>query len=420
MRLAKRWCILAVTVLLGVLLLANSGEVAAGVTITKCKMADKHSGGETTSGFADAFLSVSFIGEANCTCEQPNLVYTWYFGDGTSASGASVSHVYGASGAGNRSPSLSVTCSFCSSNATQGGLSVSAIKAITVTKIGDITNPTNNGRLCFDGNRSVTAVAEPTGVSGSNKIDWYLVVTANALSKANLASGDLGALPQWPLSNSLWGANTLYISIDGSLVPGQQGELNLTGDLSYVSSDKSIKVFFDETGPQNPGGTTPNWFYYWKQTSAYYGTMNYDSAAGSGKTDFVAGAWRCYILSGGHLSALGGCWNNASGIDFFANLCRHESQHQSDHIADWGADHGRDPTKDTDGDMLPDNLEANLVSGHPYDNTKAGTYDDTFGYLPPPGGKLRDDEDYCLRREPSWTNGSANSVDWAHPGKQWP
>jgi hypothetical protein len=90
-------------------------------------------------------------------------------------------------------------------------------------------------------------------------------------------------------------------------------------------------------------------------------------------------------------------------------------------IANWGASQGRDPKNDLDRDFLFDDTEKDLVPGHEYDKTKEATYNDTFGYLPPPPGRpLPDAEDYCLRRQPSWTNGSANSVDWAHPGKQWP
>jgi len=66
--------------------------------------------------------------------------------------------------------------------------------------------------------------------------------------------------------------------------------------------------------------------------------------------------------------------------------------------------------------MLPDDQEANLVPGHPYDPTLEATYFDTFNY----GFELmlRDVEDYALRRQQDWTNGSADGVDWADPGHQ--
>jgi hypothetical protein len=74
---------------------------------------------------------------------------------------------------------------------------------------------------------------------------------------------------------------------------------------------------------------------------------------------------------------------------------------------------------DTGGGLLPDEEKAGLVAEHPYNRLLYGTYEDTFGCLPPPGGDLRDAEDYCLRRQASWTNGSAEDDDRAHPGQQW-
>lgn len=407
-----------VSVLFGALLLAGPSEVAGGVTITKCKMADKTNGGEVTSGMADSDLSVEFRGAAKCTCSGATLTYTWYFGDGTSADGATVSHVYGDSGAGNRSPSLSATCNICKSFTQQGGLTVAAIRGITVTQIGDIMNPTANGRLCFDAHRSVAAVAEPSGVSGSDKIDWYLVVTASALSKANMASGDLGALPQWPTSNSLWGANTLYVSIDGPHVAGQEGEMILTGTPSYVSENKSIEVFYDEAGTQHPGGTTPNWFYYCKQTSANKGTMNYDSGATLGhcypntNPDYLA-----YLGTGCHgaysTPTVGKNANQSlNGIDTFAWIARHEWKHHESWDSWWGAG-GVVPANDTDSDCIPDNLEAGFGAdaGGPYNNTKGDTYTtDSLAW---------DSERHTCFTQDDWTVGSADSVDWAHPGNQW-
>jgi len=87
-------------------------------------------------------------------------------------------------------------------------------------------------------------------------------------------------------------------------------------------------------------------------------------------------------------------------------------------IALWGAASDIDPANDADqatGDHLPDDVEAGLVAGHAYDNTKIATYNDIYGY----GVGWDDCEDYCLRRQTAWTNGSADSVDWANPGHQY-
>ena len=203
-------------------------------------------------------------------------------------------------------------------------------------------------------------------------------------------------------------------------MPGQDGECVLTGISSYLADNKNIRVFFDETGTQNPSGAQPNWYYYWKQTGAYYGTVLYDPSYGeTGITQFVGGEWVSYLGTIGNTRALGGCWGGASGIDFFANMCRHEAQHKTDMGSIWGATTNRNDTDDPDGDFLKTAVEPGLVPGHAYIVNNPTTFLDTFGYTNPAGGPLMDCEDYCLRFEPAWTSGSANSVDWAKPGKQW-
>lgn len=177
---------------------------------------------------------------------------------------------------------------------------------------------------------------------------------------------------------------------------------------------QTVEIFFIEEATNHPGGSTPNWYYYWKQTAANFGTHSWEAGAGSGQTRFEGGQWKAFLRNANE-SAAAGTWNNAEGIDFFAHMCRHEERHRLDFITLWGAGSDRDPGNDGDNDYLPDDQEANLVAGHPYDNTKYGTYPDTFNYGENP---LRDCEDYSLRRQSSWTNGSADSVDWANPGHQ--
>src|SRR5262249_25722553 len=187
----------------------------------------------------------------------------------------------------------------------------------------------------------------------------------------------------WSTSNSVWGPNILYCMIDSSspsFVPSQDGELNLTGTPSYISNNKNIKTFFDETGAQNPDGTVPNWYYYWKQTPAYSGTTTYDPGLGaSGQCRLQGGSWQAFCSPSSHLSAGGGCWNRASGIDFFANICRHENQHVPDMIASWTATANRVPAQDADADWLRDALEPGLLP-IPFlssDPTKQRTSNDT-------------------------------------------
>ena len=220
-----------------------------------------------------------------------------------------------------------------------------------------MANPTNNGRLCFDSVRTISAQALPAGVDGSNKIDWYCYVGGDA-QIANTASGTLPSPSNWTTSNGTWGPNTLFITIDSALSPpGQDGELNLTGKSSLVSNNQSVKCFFDLLGTQNPSTATPktkNWFYYWKQTSANAGTMYYGT---SSKCDLSAPPdYPCYVSDGDSDSyntpKVGQNSNtNLKHIDNFAWTARHEWRHHNQDIAWWG-NGGWIPAQDPDSDVI--------------------------------------------------------------------
>lgn len=184
-------------------------------------------------------------------------------------------------------------------------------------------------------------------------------------------------------------------------------------------AESTFEAFFPLTARNHPGGQpdSPNWYHYWKQTSANFGTHMYDDYAGTGYTEFVNGAWTAFLSQGIPVGTAAGTWNNAKGIDLFANIARHEATHRSQLQAIWGANSGRAPAEDLDGDRLKDATQSSLLAGRPYDPLNTATYLDTFNYNPS-GGYLRDSEDYCLRQQPAWTNGAANSEDWADPGMQ--
>ena len=202
-----------------------------------------------------------------------------------------------------------------------------------------------------------------------------------------------------------------------------------------------VRVFFMKTANNHPvspdapnfnSSPTPNWFYYWWQTPAYFGQVKYSNAGGpgdSGRTYFDASSstWVSLIYDAAAGYSAGGGYENAKGIDFFANTCRHEEQHRLDLNAFWG-NNNRNIFDDIDGDYIPTNrngyIEANLTPSahhilHPTQNynpnIKASVTDDVdYGFA-----NWTDCEDYAKHRQPAWTNGSANHLDWAHPGKQW-
>jgi hypothetical protein len=190
------------------------------------------------------------------------------------------------------------------------------------------------------------------------------------------------------------------------------------------SDTNTFKLFFYEEATNNPGGQYPNWYYYWSETPADFGTHTYANPLPCGATSqmgitcFVDGAWRSYIGRDANETSAAGTWNNAEGIDFFANLCRHEERHRLDMIDLWGANSGIRPAEDIDGDFLRDAREQAI--GAPfhaggYDPALKATIADHFNY----GAGWNDCEDYCLHREEAWNNGDADQQDWACPGHQW-
>ena len=414
-------CVMAMSVAVAALCLANPAAYAAGtITITKAVMVERDAPNqEVTSGLADAYLYVDFRGDAQCSCScTPTLTYTWQFGDGTTANGKNVSHTYGANGAGNNAPWLHVECT-CGASADSNALSASAISGIHVDRIGDIENPTNNGRLCFNTELHVAATAEPVGVDGSDKIDWYVLVLLPATYLANTASGSLPDLADgdWPSSNSLWGNGTLYISIAGPFVPGQTGELSLTGASSYIHNNKSVRNFYNAASFENPTDD-PNWFHYYKSNQGgsgytYKSTGRSESVSAGGMSTVKIGneayagdeyITHDYSNPGGRLKALGWSSTHEHYANFLGVLA-HETQHAT-HQVNCG------PPTDGDSDRLDDDFEIYTSLTDPNDQYSAR------GSLS--GPDWYDREVYAGGPvEKAGIDGADTSNDWACPGTNW-
>lgn len=211
-------------------------------------------------------------------------------------------------------------------------------------------------------------------------------------------------------------------------------------DCTYLltSQHAEVQAFFDKSSdnhpdpelPKAPGVTsrTPNWYYYWEQTGARYGTHRYGGSVPgqSGLTHWENGQWVSDIYDGAceHAGNLA-CWGGAEGIDFYANVCRHEAKHLTNFNAWWT--NGWISSLDLDLDSIPDSIEHNLtpaahLAQQPnqfYGWNGTGTVSDDMNYGPGPSGLVNDDEDYTMHTETPWTNGSADKVDWSHPGHQW-
>jgi hypothetical protein len=248
---------------------------------------------------------------------------------------------------------------------------------------------------------------------GESTMAWE---TGNENGKATVNGDFLEAKVTFtglPENNSDFGKKKARVVVDG-----QKAE------------EKEFEVFFPAYEKNHPNdiGDEPesmNWYHYWKQTSAG-GSRNYrydNSIQNSGQTDHSSSGWRVRISSVACKEGIPGA-GLPGGIDYFAWIVRHEAKHLSQFSAFWGSG-DRIVADDPDGDFVPTANEPTYLLGRPFAPNIFATYLDTIGYYPYAGTAIPDCEDICMRSQSSptqldilWTNGSANSADWANPGKQ--
>jgi hypothetical protein len=196
------------------------------------------------------------------------------------------------------------------------------------------------------------------------------------------------------------------------------GTHHVTAKLSSLQVQANYKLFFPGTDndTNHPGGTTPNWFYYWKQTGASYGSPYYRST-GRTETVYDNGVYKAYLTSTDNNDYTPPDGDNVgtalNGIDNFAWTCRHEGRHITMHTIwfpnDWDAaiDLDRDNMKDSQEPSLG-GTDANPINGGPF----KPVFDTD-------GDGLWDDEDFTCHTQPAWTEGSADNSDWSNPGHQY-
>lgn len=223
------------------------------------------------------------------------------------------------------------------------------------------------------------------------------------------------------------------------------GEKKITATLEGFRDPppRKVKFFFPRDGTNNPEGEDPNWFYYWKQTSAGHGQevfMIYDPNPPPDTLDEDGQMPYGYYLWGHHVpysmeslqfficppAALSG-YNQlvlnrfTEGIDNFATTVLHEYQHSEDYNEWWGEHYDDEnpdeffdmminpSSVDSDGDRVPNDQEE--ILGLDPDNpfTLRNIY----------GAPLPDVEVTASRAELQWQIGSADKEDWANPGKQY-
>jgi hypothetical protein len=222
--------------------------------------------------------------------------------------------------------------------------------------------------------------------------------------------------------------------------------LDVGGACDAVGSEVTPQLFFSRDATNNPGGSEPNWFYYWSQTPARVGPAKYGalaaqcSAPATNARDGIIGYYR-YIHRDPHyficnLGRLPGDFTftavtiktrnplqigdvTTTGIDTFAIASHHENGHYQ-HFKDWWFQFNPNPIRpsgdhmmqsyDFDGDFIPD-AEETARSLDPHDKYTLKQYDSSIDV---------DDEEYITwLAEGEWVVGSADNADWAKPGKQW-
>jgi hypothetical protein len=324
------------------------------------------------------------------------------------------------------------------------------LKIVTPTKKLFVFSKENPGRLTINAEINTDFPEEHV-----DKIRWIipqkngsnLSITPNNRTGRNIEFTYSGL----PKSNNDFGDTKIMAkAYIGSIC----GELN---------DSKNIQLFFDRDATNNISGTEPNWYYYWQQTNAGHGTQQtsdiryHAREEGCANPDWLAyhpidkiGTPSDYIEKGRSyiflcdfhkydnrypgmpntnflmtaITTPGKVWQ---GIDTFGVIVKHELKHRENMNIWWpngwpsvgwfdANNNGtQDPnemlTTDMDHDYIPDQKE----QGMGYDKTKRKTH-----FLQFPQDFMWDEHHYVYKfAENGWTIGSADTQDWAKPGKQW-
>jgi hypothetical protein len=282
------------------------------------------------------------------------------------------------------------------------------------------------------GKLEFTLEAEVTPAALADEVSWELPELPGATRQTIPADGKGKTLrviyTQLPQSNASFGPQTIRASV--------------RKDRCQAEAQRALRFFFPAFAKNNPGGD-PNWFHYWKQTSAGQGPARFGGGTGKcaiGAHSHDLGYYRHEIFDTVYyvcdLRNLGDDFTflakqlegsrmkdaKVAGIDTFAVTCRHENAHLT-HFTQWwkpyrtsdrfldtnhnGILDDKEEALDKDKDLVPDVLEAGLGLDPHNPNT--------YG-IGPDG----DDEEFlCWMAEAGWKIGGADQEDWAKPGKQW-
>jgi hypothetical protein len=238
-------------------------------------------------------------------------------------------------------------------------------------------------------------------------------------------------LQNLPSLNSKFGQHWVKASVDGKYAYGYYRLFFMPNNTDHPASLSPPDDLRD--------GTEPNWFCYWKETTAYYGdgihwSENLDRDPSGrviwGVTDWVTpqfGGSESWLgphvvdegTDGSQLpqeiadGPAGGCfWK---GIDLYGHAVRHEARHREVFAQPNWWPNGFERYRDTDegvGDLIPDDVEPALLDpehGVPYDPARQDT----------DGDSVIDNEDYIFWTQSQYDWGGAHSADWSRKGFQY-
>ena len=250
---------------------------------------------------------------------------------------------------------------------------------------------------------------------------------------------------------------------------------SLRVDMCRVEDTKEVSFFFPRDAMNHPGNKgkptdqqTPNWFYYWQQTSAKVAVKpkfnDQGRKAPVANNEGCRGKWAGYYENVefdttfhicdlksklGDKFASDQSWRRdgndlkrytTTGIDTYATISRHEYCHVKNFLEWWSPYsykvlvQNNPLARDNDGNGIEDAAQRSLDADLDYAPDTVEDKNSAMDKHNPcslfPGGNCgsmgqlkrnNDEEIFCIIEEAgSWTEGNADEEDWAVPGKQWP